>query len=126
MAEERNIKFCLRCGAPAQHPSNYCSEHRYDDSYCEVCHESPHQPDCTIDQYGQRIAALEAMVKDLSKRLDAARYAMVRAMDALESDADLAACRAAFELLQDQFEGVEMDYRTVLDQVPKELGGRKG
>ncbi len=41
---------CLRatCEEPRAEKSNYCREHQFDDSYCESCHASPHEPGCGI------------------------------------------------------------------------------
>lgn len=47
-------------------------------------------------------------IRALQAQLDRARAVMIRAMDALESDADLAARREAFGMIQDQFDGVSI------------------
>jgi DNA-binding transcriptional ArsR family regulator len=54
----------------------------------------------------ERDAAYARGREDGTRALDSARAAMMQANDALESDADLAARRAAFEVIQQQFEGV--------------------
>lgn len=54
-------------------------------------------------------ARLIAAVEEAEVRLKSLRAAGSQALDALESDADLDARRAAFERLQDEYEDVDMD-----------------
>lgn len=58
---------------------------------------------------GRDIRALLAEIQQLEGRLREARGAMSQALSALESDADIDARRAAFERIQDCFEGVGPD-----------------
>ena len=88
-------------------------------------------PDGTTKQ-GWKLdgAALQTGTEPQSTVLDRARAAMIRAMDALEADDDEGARRQAFEIIQEQFEGVtqadheraERLVQTLKDQHPKYAG----
>ena len=63
-------------------------------------------------------------IAELWGALDRARACMIRAMDALESDSDLEARREAFNMLQQEFDGIsEVDHERALGLVPR-LRGR--
>jgi hypothetical protein len=57
----------------------------------------------------REVARLTEDRERIEKALDRARATMIRAMDALESDAELDARREAFEMIQEQFEGVSTE-----------------